>query len=172
MFESDIELKLAYCPEQVAAIVKDTIQKVYPHYYPSGAVQFFLDLHSEARIEEVMYSEKIYFAMVQGNIIGTGSIRKNEICRLFILPEYQGKGYGSRLMDLLEARIFENNPKVHVDASFPAESMYLKRGYQITSYEKIETENGDFLCYHTMEKERGRNSTVLETGISGIKEAE
>lgn len=155
MFESDIELKLAYCPEQVAAIVKETIQKVYPHYYPSGAVQFFLDLHSEARIEEVMYSEEIYLVVVRGNVIGTGSIRKNEICRLFILPEYQGKGYGSRLMDLLEARIFENYPKVHIDASFPAESMYLRRGYQIISYEKIETENGDFLCYHTMEKREG-----------------
>lgn len=137
MFESDIELKLADCPEQVAAIVRKTIQKVYPHYYPSGAVQFFLDLHSEARIEEVMYSEEIYFAMVQGNIIGTGSIWKNEICRLFILPKYQGKGYGNSLMDLLEARILENYPKVHVDASFPAESMYLKRGYQITSYKKM-----------------------------------
>lgn len=155
MFESDIELKLAHCPEQVAAIVKETIQKVYPHYYPSGAVQFFLDLHSEARIEEVMYSEEIYLVVVRGNVIGSGSIRKNEICRLFILPEYQGKGYGSRLMDLLEARIFEKYPKVHIDASFPAESMYLRRGYQIISYEKIETENGDFLCYHTMEKREG-----------------
>lgn len=155
MFESDIELKLAHCPEQVAAIVKETIQKVYPHYYPSGAVQFFLDLHSEARIEEVMYSEEIYLVVVRGNVIGTGSIRKNEICRLFILPEYQGKGYGSRLMDLLEAQIFEKYPKVHIDASFPAESMYLRRGYQIISYEKIETENGDFLCCHTMEKREG-----------------
>lgn len=72
--------------------------------------------------------------------------------KVLILPEYQSKGYGSRLMDLLEARIFENYPKVHVDASFPAESMYLKRGYKITSYEKIETGNGDFLCYPTMEK--------------------
>ena len=154
MFEYDIELKLADCPEQVAAIVKETIQKVYPHYYPSGAVQFFLDLHSAVRIKEVMSSEEIYLVMHEGNIIGTGSIRKNEICRLFIWPKYQGQGYGSRLMDLLEARIFENYPKVHVDASFPAESMYLKRGYQITSYEKIETENGDFLCYHTMEKKK------------------
>ncbi len=40
---------------------------------------------------------KTRIVMVHGNIIGTGSIRKNEICRLFILPEYQGKGYGSRL---------------------------------------------------------------------------
>lgn len=96
MFESDIELKLADCPKQVAAIVRETIQKVYPHYYPSGAVQFFFDLHSEVRIGKVMSSEEIYLVMVQGTIIGTGSIRKNEICRLFILPEYQGKGYGSK----------------------------------------------------------------------------
>ena len=142
MFKADIELKLADCPKQVTAVVRETIQKVYPHYYPPGAVQFFLDLHSEARIKEVLFCEEIYLALVQGNIIGTGSIRKNEICRLFILPEFQGKGYGSRLMDLLEARIFENDPKVHVDASFPAESMYLKRGYQIISYEKIQTKIG------------------------------
>lgn len=156
MFEPDIELKPAGRTEEAAVIAKETIQKVYPRYYPPGAVQFFLDLHSEARIEEAVSSEEIYLAAVQGNIIGTGSIRKNEICRLFILPEYQGKGYGSRLMDLLEAKIFEKYTKVHVDASFPAESMYLKRGYQMISYEKIETENGDFLCYHTMEKEKCR----------------
>ena len=54
MFESGIELKLADCPEQVAAIVRETIQKVYPHYYPSGAVQFFLDLHSEARVLKII----------------------------------------------------------------------------------------------------------------------
>ena len=156
MFEAGIELKLADCQEQVAAIVKETIEKIYPHYYPPGAVQFFLDLHSEARIKEVLFCEEIYLALVQGNIIGTGSIRKNEICRLFILPEHQGKGYGSRLMDLLETRILKNYSEVHVDASFPAESMYLKRGYQIISYEKIETENGDFLCYHTMEKREGK----------------
>ncbi|MCB6993203.1 GNAT family N-acetyltransferase [bacterium 210820-DFI.6.37] len=160
MFESDVELKLSDCPEQVAAIVRETIQKIYPHYYPSGAVLFFLDLHSEVKIKERMSYEEIYLAMERGNIIGTGSIRKNEICRLFVLPEYQGKGYGSRLMDLLEARIFEKYRKVHVDASYPAESMYLKRGYQIVSYEKMETENGDFLCYHTMEKVRGRNLSV------------
>lgn len=152
MLESPIELKYAEFPEQVAVIAKETIQKIYPGYYPAGAVQFFLDLHSTAKIEEAMSLEEIYLATVEGKAIGTGSIRKNEICRLFILPKYQNKGYGNSLMDLLETRVFEKYPKVHVDASFPAESMYLKRGYQITSYQKIKAENGDFLCYHTMEK--------------------
>lgn len=152
MTDSGIELQLADSAAMVVAIVEKTVRTIYPLYYPAGAVQFFLDLHSQAKIEAAMEAEEIYFAVAHGEIVGTGSIRGNEICRLFILPEHQGKGYGSGLMDLLEERILEKRSSVHVDASFPAESMYLKRGYRIISYEKIETENGDFLCYHTMEK--------------------
>jgi len=167
MIDSNMELRLADNCLIVSEIAEKTIKTIYPHYYPAGAVQFFLALHRKVRIEEAMSSEEIYLALVQGNIIGTGSIRKNEICRLFILPEYQGKGYGSRLMDLLEARIFEKYSKIRVDASFPGESMYLKRGYQITSYEKMETENGDFLCYHSMEKEIGRKLSVSKGDCKG-----
>lgn len=152
MPEAVIELKCAVCPKQPADIVEETIKSVYPKYYPAGAVQFFLNLHCEERIKAAMGEEEIYLVMAGQKLVGTGSIRKNEICRLFILPEYQGKGYGSRLMDLLEKKIFQRYPVVHIDASFPAESMYLKRGYEIVSYEKIQTENGDFLCYHIMEK--------------------
>lgn len=154
----DMALQRAECPRQTAQIVEKTIRAVYPHYYPRGAVQFFLDLHREEKIRHVADSEEIYLAVVQGEAVGTGSIRGNEICRLFILPEHQAKGYGSRLMDLLEDRVLRQFPTVHVDASFPAENMYLKRGYRIKTYEKIETEGGDFLCYHTMEKTADTNS--------------
>lgn len=146
----DMQLERAECPAKAAEIVEKTIKAVYPHYYPPGAVKFFLELHTEQRIREALAREDIYFAVVQGEIVGTGSVRGNEICRLFILPEHQKKGYGSRLMDLLEDRVFERYQTVHIDASFPAEGMYLKRGYRINSYEKIETEGGDYLCYHTL----------------------
>ena len=149
----DLQLKRAECPAKVAEIVKKTISAVYPHYYPSGAVRFFLNLHNEDGIRRAADREEIYFAVVQGEVVGTGSIRGNEICRLFILPEYQAKGYGSRLMDLLEDMVFGQYRAVHIDASFPAERLYLKRGYRIKTYEIIETEDGDYLCYHTMEKE-------------------
>lgn len=79
-----MELILTDNPAIISGIVEKTIQNVYPHYYPTGAVQFFLDLHSEVRIGKVMSYEEIYLVMVHGNIIGTGSIRKNGICRLFI----------------------------------------------------------------------------------------
>ena len=147
-----MRLKRAECPVKVAEIVEKTIRAVYPHYYPSGAVQFFLELHNEHKIREAFDREEIYFAVAQGKIVGTGSIRGNEIRRLFILPEYQAKGYGSRMMDLLEDMVFRKYQAVHIDASFPAENMYLKRGYRIKTFEKIETGGGDYLCYHTMEK--------------------
>lgn len=150
--QSTIELKCADNSKQVADIVRKTIQHIYPKYYPTGAVQFSLNLHCEEHIKKAMTEEQIYFAIAEGKIVGTGSIRKNEICRLFILPQYQKKGYGSGFMDCLEEIVFKNYKTIHIDASFPAEQLYLKRGYKIISYEKIETENGDFLCYHIMEK--------------------
>ncbi len=58
--------------------------------------------------------------------------------------EGQGMKLAGAVQFFLE-RIFEHYPKVHVDASFPAEGMYLKRGYEIASYEKNETGNGEFL---------------------------
>lgn len=77
-----------------------------------------------------------------------------------VRAEYQTKGYGSRLMDLLEDLVFRQYQTVHVDASFPEESMYLKRGYQIKTYEKIETEGGDYLCYHTMGKAIDKSNII------------
>ena len=46
--------------------------------------------------------------------------------------------------------------------------MYLKRGYRIKTYEKIKTECGDYLCYHTMEKifEDFIKKTKVETEIA------
>lgn len=152
MAEVIAELKYADDPKQVADMAEKTIRSIYPRYYPEGAVQFFLNFHCEERIKKAMGEEKIYLAIAGGRVVGTGSIRKNEICRLFILPEYQGRGYGSQLMNLLEEMVFQEYSVIQIDASFPAEGMYLKRGYQIVSYEKIKTENGDFLCYHVMEK--------------------
>mgnify|MGYP000819979407 CR=1 FL=1 len=63
MTDSNIELRLADSSAMVSAIVEKTVRTIYPHYYPEGAVQFFVDLHSEANIEEVMAVEEIYFVV-------------------------------------------------------------------------------------------------------------
>ena len=40
--------------QTVRDIVKTTIETVYPNYYPSGAVDFFLSYHSDEAIRETI----------------------------------------------------------------------------------------------------------------------
>lgn len=48
--------------------------------------------------------------------------------------------------------ISKTNKTVVLDASFPAKKIYIKRGYEPTEYNMIETENGDYLCFDVMEE--------------------
>lgn len=138
--------------EIVRTITVQTINSVYPQYYPKGAVDFFLSHHNENNIKSDIEKEIVYVLYNNENAVGTVTLRDNEICRLFVLPKYQGKGFGGRLLDFAEKKIAENYGKIIIDASLPAKPIYLKRGYVFTEYHTIKTENGDFLCYDVMEK--------------------
>lgn len=138
--------------DSVKNIIQTTIWSVYPKYYPSGAVQFFSDHHSDDRIKTEIDARNVYLIEVDGTEIGTVTIVDNEINRLFVLPEYQHRGYGKELLDFAEETISGEYNHIILDASLPAKQMYLKRGYVATKYNMLETENGDYLCYDVMEK--------------------
>ncbi len=138
----------------VRFIVKTTIETVYPDYYPKGAVDFFLCHHSDEEIKKAVIAEAVYLIRDDDKIMGTGSINGNEISRLFVLPQYQGKGYGTAMMDELERIVFCNHSQILLDASLPAYGMYVHRGYVPMEYHSIKTENGHYLCYHVMKKLR------------------
>ena len=75
----------------IQRLIQETIQTIYPKYYPKGAVQFFLSHHSTENIKKALIEEKIYLFLVGDNFVGTGSIHHNEINRFFKLPEHQKK---------------------------------------------------------------------------------
>lgn len=141
--------------ESVKLITQNTIKTVYPKYYPSGAVQFFSDHHSDERILEDIKASKVYLIEDEGNEVGTVTICGNEINRLFVLAKYQHKGYGRALMDFAEQMISKENDTIILDASLPAKKIYLLRGYVATAYNMIKTDNGDYLCFDVMERHIG-----------------
>ncbi len=139
--------------ETVKIITVKTINAVYPHYYPSGAVDFFLSHHNDRNILTDIEKENVYILNDADNMaVGTVTVKDNEICRLFVLPEYQGKGYGRELLNFAEKKISEKYSSIVLDASLPAKAIYLKKGYIPTNNHTIRTENGDYLCYDVMEK--------------------
>lgn len=140
--------------ELIRKIIQITIQLIYPRYYPKGAVHFFLMHHSDEHILTDISVGKVFVLYVDGEPVGTVTISDNNINRLFVMPEYQHKGYGKALLDFAEKKILESYEYVQIDASFPAKQIYLKRGYKEIEYNIIKTDNGDCLCYDVMRLER------------------
>ena len=78
----------------IKRISEVTISEIYPHYYPKGAVDFFLEHHSKGNILDDIKKGIVYLCFdASQNAVGTVTIKNNEICRLFVLPFYQNKGF-------------------------------------------------------------------------------
>lgn len=139
----------------VKTISEITITEIYPHYYPKGTVDFFLHYHNEENILKDIEMNRVYLCLDQSQrVIGTVTIKENEICRLFVLPAYQGMGYGTEMLDFAEKTIFNKYAKIVLDASLPAKKIYLKRGYKDINFNILASIDNDFLCYDVMEKKR------------------
>ena len=109
----------------VKEITHTTIQTIYPHYYPTGAVAFFLHHHNDKNIADDIANGIVFLCSDKNNkIVGTVTIRENEIARLFVLPDYQGKGYGKELLEFAEAEIAKHYNEIIIDASLSAKAVY------------------------------------------------
>ncbi|MBR3393758.1 MAG: GNAT family N-acetyltransferase [Firmicutes bacterium] len=138
--------------EIVKQITQTTIHAVYPKYYPAGAVEFFARHHSDERIRKDIEDGIVYVLTDEGVCAGTVTVADNEINRLFVLPEYQHRGFGRALLDFAEEKVSASFDTIRMDASLPAKKIYLLRGYKETEYHMIPTGDGDYLCYDVMEK--------------------
>lgn len=138
--------------EQIAALVRRTVREVYPRYYLPEIVDAFCRLHSETAVLEDIRRADVLLLWLDGELIGTGTRREEGITRVYVLPDFQGRGYGTLLMDTLERRIAGEYPAARLDASLPACQMYEHRGYRTVRHERWPVENGVVLVYEIMEK--------------------
>lgn len=138
--------------EHVLQITRETITEIYSHYYADGVVDFFLKHHSRENVLADILKGIVWLLETDDRVVGTVTIKENAVNRLFVLPDFQSRGYGSQLMDFAEAKIAENFSCVHIDSSLAAKEMYLKRGYREKKTCRIQAENGDILIYDEMEK--------------------
>lgn len=137
----------------VKNIVQTTIAEIYPHYYPAGAVAFFAAHHSDDNIMSDITAGRVYICRsANGEAVGTVTVKANEICRLFVLPEHQGNGHGRELLDFAEAEISANYNEIRLDSSLPAKAVYRKRGYKDLEFRTVKTDGGDYLCYDVMSR--------------------
>lgn len=139
--------------EQIYKIVQDTVTAVYPRYYPGEVVDFFCALHNRENIARDIVNGNVGILKDNDQIVGTGSRDGNHITRVYVLPEFQGNGYGSFIMQCLEVEIAKSNSTARLDASLPASCLYEHRGYLTKKHERYPVANGVVLVYEVMEKQ-------------------
>lgn len=83
-------------------------------------------------------------------IIGTGCYDGNHITGVYVLPDYQKQGCGSKIMDCLEEEISKKYDTALLDASLSAVCLYEHRGYKTVGHEIYELQNGVKLVYEIM----------------------
>ncbi len=142
--------------EKVCYVVQHTKAVIYPNYYTQAVVDFFDRLHSMDNIKSDIEQGKIKVLIKDGEIIGTGSHTDNHITRVYVLPAYQGQGYGSRIMDELEKEIFAHHDCCELDASLPACIFYENRGYKTVKHIKYDIGGGAFMIYEIMRKDNDK----------------
>lgn len=138
--------------KEICEIAQDTIRKVYPKYYLPEIVDMFCELHNEDNIGADIKNESVYVILENNKIIGTGTIKENHITRVYVLPEFQGKGFGTFIMKKLEEEIGKQYDKAELDASLPACKLYYNLGYKTIDHGILECAGGVILVYEIMEK--------------------
>ena len=63
--------------ETVREISHETIKAVYPHYYPKGAVDFFLAHHNRENILRDIEAGEVWLISDGGNGVGTVTVNGN-----------------------------------------------------------------------------------------------
>lgn len=156
-----MELKLAKKQdmEQIYNIVQETIKTVYPKYYLKEIVDMFCEFHNKENILNDIESKNTYILLENNQIIGTGTKKENHITRVYVLPEFQNKGYGTFIMNSLEDIIKQNYTYADIDASLPACILYSHLGYKTIDHGIWECKNGVIQIYEIMKKEFLNNQT-------------
>lgn len=147
--------------EEIFRIVQDTIKTIYPRYYPQEVVDFFCELHCRENICKDIAAGFVGVLRDDDGIVGTGCYKDDHITRVYVKPEYHGKGYGSYIMQCLENEISVKYDMAYLDASLPASHLYEKRGYQTIQHEKWDVENGRVLVYEIMSKSLPHTTTDI-----------
>ena len=131
-------------------LVRITIKDIYKRYYSDEAVKFFLEFHSKENISADILEGNVYVAIHGHDVVGTGTLDGDHIKRLFVLPQFQGQGIGTLIMDFLETEIVKHYGAVWLGSSLPAGKFYHDRGYMAKKYEEIQLENDKVLAYELM----------------------
>ena len=121
--------------------------------YPPSVIEYQLHTHYTMDwIRKQMQSRYFIVTLIEGKVVGTGSLDGDEIKALFVDPSYQRKGVGRAMMEELEEYARAMGLKeVMLKSSITAYDFYKRLDYCLV--EKLSEEvQGDWVVTYLMKK--------------------
>ena len=142
--------------ESVKDLIHKTINVCYNGFYLKEVMDYFDMFHWDGNILKVAREGHIMVAEIQRRIVGTGSIVRDTILRVFVDPACQRQGLGRMIMSELERQAATNGVKVvQLRALAAAKKFYESLGYVTVAKGLVEVDNGRHLEYYKMVKSLG-----------------
>lgn len=123
--------------DEVSALVVKTLREVNSKDYSKEYIENDVQrLQPEGILERAEWTH-FYVAVDKDKIVGCGAIgpywdKKDEssLFTIFVLPEYQSKGIGRKIIETLENdEYFLRAKRIEIPASITATPFYIKMGY-------------------------------------------
>ena len=123
--------------QAVSEVIRTTIRISNTKDYPVELTDELIASETpEAVLQRASWTH-FYVACDEGKIIGCGAIGpywgkedESSLFTIFVLPEYQGKGVGQSIVEVLEKdEYFIRAKRIEIPASITGVPFYLKMGY-------------------------------------------
>ncbi len=139
--------------DELYIFIVETIRVSYFGYYPEEAISHFIEYSNTKDILEDAKKNYVVVIKDKNKIVATGTLIYTHIKRVFVSPDFQGKGLGKMIMGELEQKAKTNNLKlVELHSSLFAKKFYDNLNYKMFKIGKVEVVNGELLYYQRMAK--------------------
>lgn len=123
--------------EEVSALIRKTVGISNRRDYPEDVIDALIELETPDHVQERAGWTHFYVALEGDSIIGCGAIGpywgkedESSLFTIFVLPEYQGKGVGRAIVDILEKdEFFLRANRIEIPASITGVPFYRNLGY-------------------------------------------
>ena len=127
---------------EVSNVIAQSFRTLISHSYTKESVEDQIKENSPKKILEKAKKVKYFVAVEKGKILGFGGYNPEKIHTFFVLPEMQGKGIGSKILEkvLSEAKT-EGIKSIKCWSTFNAENFYSSFGFKKRKKLNLKTKN-------------------------------
>lgn len=115
---------------EVSNVIRRALALINIKDYPEDHIKSMIEKFSPQAVLERGQKRSMFVVVIDFKIVATGSLQNDAIYSLFVDPDYNGRGIGTKLMEKLEDLAKNNHVKVlKVPSSITAIGFYTRLGF-------------------------------------------